>query len=292
MIKLKPVPDRIHGVVLNSAKNAGDVYHFTDTLKKLDSILSSGKLIAGDGTMDKPYVCVGRSAPQIYLRSHIYGWTYGVILDSDQLSENYKLRVHESYSDGVQDFIITLRQYANKEKTVSYFTASVGSEAPFLVGNNTARQLVNWSRRVAEDPEQFYKHDIPKRTVDDFDVYKFHGNDEDEYRYLEMGDEKLRCIVGMDISGLFTWDELPKSVQNVLAKGRYESEDRVYLLDRHKKSPYAPKGDIEVFDKPFMDISRAIKGVYLPKTIQGTPEAEQFLEKWDKGNFIVKWYND
>jgi hypothetical protein len=95
-------------IKLNSAKNIGTVYHFTSTIQNLESILDSGRIEAGRTTLDKPFVCFGRSAPEIYLKRHIYDWNYGILLNGNVLSESYSFRSYESYAHGMQDILITL----------------------------------------------------------------------------------------------------------------------------------------------------------------------------------------
>ena len=287
-------------VTLNSAKNIGTVYHFTNTLDRLSSILESKKIIAGRTTLDKPFVCMGRSAPEIYLKRHIYDWNYGVMLDGSVLSESYSFRPYESYSHGLQDILIVLRKYSD-DKGNAFFTVQCGDEQPYSAGMNTAKEIVAFARALEANPRRFYKENLPDR--DEPETWIFDKEDEDEYPSLRVDGAKLPLNMGIEITGEFTFDELPKGIQGVLIKSGYEAEERIWLTTRHKKSPYAGKDDLEVADVPFVDIRRAILGVVLPMSERNSDAVKSFLDTYSdyftktgksyiSGKWKIRWYND
>ena len=277
-------------VRLNSAKNIGTVYHFTTIIKRLESILDSGRINPGDSTLDKPFVCFGRSAPELYLRSHTLGWKYGILLDGNVLSESYSFRSYGSYAHGFQDILLTLRKYSDGSK--SWFTLQGGDEAPYLVGMQTVKAIKSWADHLEESPEDFYKEEIADR--EEAEVWVFDAEDEDEYPSLSIQGKDVPMTMGLEITGMFTWDELPKSIQPILIKSGYEAEERIWLMNRHKKSPYAQKDDIQVADVPFVDVSRAIRGLCLPKSEKDSANIRALLDKYsddiESGKLKLTWY--
>lgn len=275
---------------LNSAKNIGTVYHFTSTLERLNSILQSGRIYAGRTTLDKPFVCFGRSAPELYLKRHIYGWNYGILLDGNILSESYSFRSYESHSHGFQDILITLRKYSDGENT--WYTVKCGDEAPYPVGVQTAKAIFRWAEHLDESPEDFYKEDNPDR--EEAEVWVFDAEDEDDYPTLNVGKKDVPLTRGLEITGMFTFDELPANIQSIVIKSGYEAEERVWLMTRHKRSPYAGEADIKVADRPFVDISRAIRGLALPKSEKDSEEIQELLARYaddiESGKFKILWY--
>jgi hypothetical protein len=275
---------------LNSAKNIGTVYHFTSTIQRLESILDSGRIEAGRTTLDKPFVCFGRSAPEIYLKRHIYDWNYGILLNGNVLSESYSFRSYESYAHGMQDILITLRKYSDGSKT--WFTVQGGDEAPYPVGIQTAKAINSWAKRLDESPQDFYKEDDKKR--EEPEVWIFDAEDEDDYPTIEAQGKEIPMVKGLEITGMFTLEELPKNIQSILIKSGYEAEERIWLMNRHKTSPYAQQDDIQVADVPFVDISRAIQGVCLPKSEQYSDDIQALLDKYadqiESGKFKIIWY--
>ena len=275
---------------LNSAKNIGTVYHFTSTIERLESILQSGRIYAGRTTLDKPFVCFGRSAPEIYLKRHAFDWNYGILLDGNVLSESYSFRSYESYSHGFQDILITLRKYSDGENT--WYTVQGGDEAPYPVGIQTAKAINSWAKHLDESPEDFYKEDDENR--EEPEVWVFDAEDEDDFPTLNVQGIEVPMVKGLEITGMFTLEELPKNIQSILIKSGYEAEERVWLLNRHKKSLYAQKDDIQVADVPFVDISRAIQGLCLPKSEQYSDDIQALLDKYadkiESGKFKIIWY--
>lgn len=288
-------------VTLNSAKNIGTVYHFTSTLDRLSSILDSKKIIAGRITSDKPFICIGRSAPELYLKRHIYNWNYGVMLDGSVLSESYSFRPYENYSHGLQDILIVLRKYSDDIGN-TFFTIQCGDEQPYSVGTNTAKEIVAFARALEANPRKFYKKSLPDR--DKSETWVFDGEDEDEYLSLEVDNARLPLSMGIVITGEFTFDELPKTVQRILIKSGYEAEERIWLTTRHKKSPYARKDDSDVTaDDPFVDIRRAILGVVLPMSERDSDAVKSFLDTYSdyftktgksytSGKWKIRWNKD
>lgn len=287
-------------IKLNSSKNIGTVYHFTSTLSRLDSILESGRIYAGRTTVDKPFVCVGRSAPEIYLKRHIHNWNYGVMLDGNVITDSYALYAYESYAEGLQDITIVLRQYKKDNRT--YYTLQGGDENPYSIGVNTAREVMAFAREMEDNAERYYAEDLPDR--DEASVYYFDAEDEIEYPTLKVQGADAPIVGGVEIMCQMTLQELPKNMQKTLIRSGYEAEERIWLADRNKKSPYAQKDDIMVADTPFVDISRAILGVCLPKSEKGSAEIDKFCQEYadkfkqdDKGNWVsgtwkLQWYND
>jgi hypothetical protein len=277
-------------VRLNSAKNIGTVYHFTTTIKRLESILDSGRIQAGASTLDKPFVCFGRSAPEIYLKSHTLGWKYGILLDGNVLSESYSFRSYGSYTEGFQDILITLRKYSDGDK--SWFTLQGGDESPYLVGMQTVKAIMSWAEHLEESPEDFYKEEIADR--EEAEVWMFDTEDEDEYPSLTVQGKDVPMTAGIEITGMFAWEELPKNIQPIIIKSGYEAEERVWLMNRHKKSPYAQKDDLQVADVPFVDISRAIQGLCLPKSEKDSANIQALLDKYsddiESGKLKITWY--
>lgn len=275
---------------LNSAKNIGTVYHFTSTIQNLESILDSGRIEAGRTTLDKPFVCFGRSAPEIYLKRHLYDWNYGILLNGNVLSESYSFRSYESYAHGMQDILITLRKYSDGSKT--WFTVQGGDETPYPVGIQTAKAINSWAKHLDESPEDFYKEDDENR--EEPEVWVFDAEDEDDYPTIEAQGKEIPMVKGLEITGMFTLEELPKNIQSILIKSGYEAEERVWLMNRHKKSPYAQQDDIQVAEVPFVDISRAIQGLCLPKSEQNSAEIQALLDKYadqiEPGKFKIIWY--
>lgn len=75
------------------------------------------------------------------------------------------------------------------------------------------------------------------------------------------------------------------------------------MTTRHKKSPYAEKGDLEVADVPFVDIRRAILGVVLPMSERNSDVVKSFLDTYSdyftktgrryiSGKWKLSRYND
>ena len=287
-------------IKLNSSKNIGIVYHFTSTLDRLESILTSGKIYAGRTTLDKPFVCIGRSAPEIYLKRHIHDWNYGIMLDGEVITESYALHAYESYAQGLQDVLLVLRQYKADNRT--YYTVQGGDEKPYSVGINTARALMTFARGLEDDEEQYYQEIVEDR--DEASVFYFDAEDETEYPSIKVQGSDVPIVGGLEIMCQMTMQELPKDVQGILVKSGYEAEERIWLAERHKKSPYAQKDDILVSDKPFVDISRAILGVCFPKSEMGSEDINSFCEQfsnnfkrdsngnWTSGKWKLQWYND
>lgn len=276
---------------LNSAKNIGTVYHFTSTLDRLKSILDSGRIYAGRSTLDKPFVCFGRSAPEIYLKRHIYDWNYGILLDGSVLSESYSFRSYESYAHGFQDILIILRKYSDGRRTI--YTVQGGDESPYPVGMQTVKAINSWAKRLDDSPEQFYKETIENR--EEPEVWLFDSEDEDDYPTITDNGQEIPLVKGIEITGMFTLEELPANIQSILVKSGYEAEERVWLMNRHRKSPYAQKdSDIQVADVPFVDVSRAIQGLCLPKSERDSAEIKELLDRYadqiQSGKFKVLWY--
>ena len=275
---------------LNSAKNIGTVYHFTSTIQNLESILDSGRIEAGRTTLDKPFVCFGRSAPEIYLKRHLYDWNYGILLNGNVLSESYSFRSYESYAHGMQDILITLRKYSDGSKT--WFTVQGGDEAPYPVGIQTVKAINSWAKHLDESPEDFYKEDDENREKPE--VWVFDAEDEDDYPTIEAQGREIPMVKGLEITGMFTLEELPKNIQSILIKSGYEAEERVWLMNRHKKSPYAQQDDIQVADVPFVDVSRAIRGLCLPKSEKDSANIRALLDKYsddiESGKLKLTWY--
>ena len=249
-------------IALNSSRS-GVLYHFTDDLDNVESILQNGlrtsyeyqahmrdvspdaknklsKIYAENPEM--AYVSLTRS-PTIIPKAGAMTWNYGVVFSADRLADIAKMMPY-NFNTSNRFMSYSAQQWADDkggfwlQSNLYDGDASITSRGDEPEGETPYDQFVNAMQELKNTPN------CPIKVSQDGNEWTFKGKLSKEYSFKD----------------------LPAYLQKLLGKADFQAEDRAFFPGK-KAREYVP------------ETKKAIIGVIVPDNQYQMPHCKEFREK-------------